>query len=342
MHGGAETARAAGRTDESAALLPRCVRCQRRLQRAPAGRLTDGDVVLAAITSCAHTANPAAMLTAGLSGAQRGAARPDGQALGQDDICARLACRRRIHCCGRSAAVPRCARLSDHRLRLHHLQRQLRPAARRAGRRGHRAATFRSSPSCRAIGTSRAASIRWCGPPILRRPLWLSPMRLRATFWHDLSREPLGIDRAGRERHAGGYLAVGRGDCGGRFAWSRPSNMPRSTRGAASAMRVGHSRAARSARAFPGMQASTFLSPSPITAPSASDVDVIDNIRPLAILGDGITTDALSPNGEILVGSPAANYPCRTRCRAERFRQLRRPPRQFRHRAAGHVCQSSP
>ena len=34
----------------------------------------------------------------------------------------------------------------------------------------------------------------------------------------------------------------------------------------------------------------------------------IDNIRALAIFGDGITTDTLSPNGEILGGSPAANF----------------------------------
>jgi aconitate hydratase len=55
---------------------------------------------------------------------------------------------------------------------------------------------------------------------------------------------------------------------------------------------------------------STFITPSPLDMPPAfaDDRDAIEDMRPLAILGDGITTDTLSPNGEILDGTPAARF----------------------------------
>ena len=42
----------------------------------------------------------------------------------------------------------------------------------------------------------------------------------------------------------------------------------------------------------------------------------IDDMRPLAILGDGVTTDTLSPNGAIMSGTPAARFLGRARRRA--------------------------
>ncbi len=61
---------------------------------------------------------------------------------------------------------------------------------------------------------------------------------------------------------------------------------------------------------FPWASGSTFVTPSPLNMPSIFDTygDSIDNIRALAIFGDGITTDMLSPNGAILSGSPAAFF----------------------------------
>jgi aconitate hydratase len=55
---------------------------------------------------------------------------------------------------------------------------------------------------------------------------------------------------------------------------------------------------------------STFITPSPLDMPPAfpDDCDAIEDMRPLAILGDGITTDTLSPNGAILSGTPAAEF----------------------------------
>ena len=55
---------------------------------------------------------------------------------------------------------------------------------------------------------------------------------------------------------------------------------------------------------------STFITPSPLDMPPAFEAgcDAIDNMRALAIFGDGITTDTLSPNGAILDGTPAARF----------------------------------
>jgi aconitate hydratase len=61
---------------------------------------------------------------------------------------------------------------------------------------------------------------------------------------------------------------------------------------------------------FPWRADSTFITPSPLDMPPAfaDDSDAIEDMRALAMLGDGITTDTLSPNGAILDGTPAARF----------------------------------
>ncbi len=61
---------------------------------------------------------------------------------------------------------------------------------------------------------------------------------------------------------------------------------------------------------FPWQPGSTFLSRSPIRPPNpeGSIPDVLEDLKPLAVLGDAITTDHLSPNGEIRPGTPAARW----------------------------------
>lgn len=61
---------------------------------------------------------------------------------------------------------------------------------------------------------------------------------------------------------------------------------------------------------YPWKPGSTFLGRSPIRPPRerAGIPDVIEGLKPLAILGDAITTDHLSPNGEIRPGTPAARW----------------------------------
>jgi aconitate hydratase len=61
---------------------------------------------------------------------------------------------------------------------------------------------------------------------------------------------------------------------------------------------------------YPWQSGSTFFAPLPhdeLDRPHASG-DFIDGIHALAMFGDGVTTDHLSPNGAIRPGSPAADY----------------------------------
>ena len=118
--------------------------------------LTDGSVVIAAITSCTNTSNPAVMLGAGLLARNAVRLGPQGQAVGQDLARPGLAGGHRLPEEGRRARRPGEARLLRRRLRLHHLHRQLRPAAGRSVQ-GHR----RERPG-RGLGA--------VGQPQLRRP----------------------------------------------------------------------------------------------------------------------------------------------------------------------------
>ena len=122
--------------------------------------LGHGDVVIAAITSCTNTSNPYVMLGAGL--VARNAVKhglkvkpwvktslaPGSQVVTEylDGL--------------GPAEGPRQDRLQPRRLRLHHLHRQLRPAA-RSGDQGDQRRRPRGLRRCsRATATSKAASIR--------------------------------------------------------------------------------------------------------------------------------------------------------------------------------------
>ena len=71
----------------------------------------NGDVVIAAITSCTNTSNPGVMLMAGIMAKEGCRARLDDQAVGQDVAHARFARGEQISRGGRSANLSRCARL---------------------------------------------------------------------------------------------------------------------------------------------------------------------------------------------------------------------------------------
>ena len=64
--------------------------------------------------------------------------------------------------------------------------------------------------------------------------------------------------------------------------------------------------------------------------------------RVLAVLGDSITTDHISPAGSIKADSPAGRVPDRARRERRRFQLLRSAARQRRGDGAGHVRQYSP
>ena len=127
---------------------------------APSSSWTTARSCIAAITSCTNTSNPQVMIGAGAARPERGRARPEPQAVGQDHPGARLQGRHGLLRPGRPDAVPGQARLQPGRLRLHHLHRQLRPAARGDLRRGQRGRPDRGRRCCPATATSRAGSTR--------------------------------------------------------------------------------------------------------------------------------------------------------------------------------------
>ena len=141
--------------------------------------LGDGDVVIAAITSCTNTSNPSVMIGAGLlarNAVKKGLkTKPwvkTSLAPGSQVVAEYL----EKAAAGRS----RRARLQPGRLRLHHLHRQFR-SARSADLQRRSTTTISSrSPCSRATAISRAASIRMCAPIISPRRRWSWPMRWRA------------------------------------------------------------------------------------------------------------------------------------------------------------------
>ena len=68
-------------------------------------------------------------------------------------------------------------------------------------------------------------------------------------------------------------------------------------------------------------------------------IQPINGAACLAMLGDSVTTDHISPAGSIKKDCPAGKYPDRARRRAAGLQQLRRPPRQRPRDDARHVRQ---
>ena len=105
-------------------------RCRSRPPRARRSRSTTASSSIASITSCTNTSNPSVMMAAALLAKNAVEKGLTVAAVGQDLAGAGLEGRHRLLREGRPLAVPREARLPPGRLRLHHLHRQLRPAAR--------------------------------------------------------------------------------------------------------------------------------------------------------------------------------------------------------------------
>ncbi|MPZ39995.1 MAG: aconitate hydratase AcnA [Rhizobiales bacterium] len=272
--------------------------------------LVNGDVVLAAITSCTHTANPAAMLTAGLlarNAMARGlgvkpwvkttfapGSRVVAEYLAAADLQASLdALGFQIVGFGCTTCNGNSGPLLD-ALEDQVTANDLSVAAVLSGNRNFQG---RIHPLVRAA--------------YLASPALVVAYAIAGTIHSDLTREPLGVDRDGRgvmladiwpsERDiaaaarsvsADQYAKVYHAGSLGHEHWSKIAG-PRGDR-------------------YPWDRASTFLSPSRIDAKPLGDADSIQDsiqdMRLLAIFGDGVTTDHLSPNGEILPGSPAAKF----------------------------------
>ena len=221
--------------------------------------------------------------------------------------------------------VPGQARLPPRRLRLHHLHRQLRPAARR------RSSTASSEgdlvavrPCCPATATSRAGSTRDVTTNYLASPPLVVAYALAGTMDIDLTTEPLGT---GTRRQAGvpaRPLARRRAEIA-RVVRRRDavaemfSTRLRATSSPATSRWQGAA-AGRGRHGCFSWDAGFDLRPPPAVLrghaePSPRPCADIAGARVLALLGDSVTTDHISPAGSIKKDSPAGAVPDRARRR---------------------------
>ena len=143
--------------------------------------LRDGSVVIASITSCTNTSNPYVMIGAGLVARKARALGLTRKPWVKTSLAPGIAGRQRIPRGRGPAGRPRRHRLQPRGLRLHHLHRQLRPAAARDLQIHRRQRPRRRPRSFPATATSRAGSARRARqlPRLARRLSW--PMRWPAT-----------------------------------------------------------------------------------------------------------------------------------------------------------------
>lgn len=269
--------------------------------------LRDGDVVIAAITSCTNTANPKAMIAAGLLARNlvgRGLAT-------QPWVKTSFAPGSRVvssymNATGLQADLDRlgfqvigfgCTTCNGNSGRLAHgLDQDITAHDRTAVAvlSGNRNFEGRIHPLVRAA--------------YLASPALVIAYAVTGTVLCDLTRDPIGTGPDGRE--------VMLSD-----VWPTDAEIARLSacvsveqyRAAYGSALTGHAAwqavASPTGTHYPWRADSTFLAPLPLEdfGGAASD-DAIEGMRLLAMLGDAITTDHLSPNGEIRPGSPAAAY----------------------------------
>jgi aconitate hydratase len=270
--------------------------------------LKPGDVVIAAITSCTNTANPSVMLGAGLmarNAVQRGLSvkpwvktslAPGSRVVG--DYLATTGLQPHLDALGFQIIGYGCTTCNGNSGPLaEEIARQI---------------TVNDIAAVAVLSGNRnfAGRIHPLVPAsYLASPALVIAFAIVGSVLIDLSREPLGIGADGKPVMLAdiwpsdaeiaslltfvspdSYLSANRRAPLGHASWSEIS-------------------AAEGAQ-FPWEPNSTFITPSPLDIPPAFEEghDSIDNMRALAILGDGITTDTLSPNGAIMSRTPAAHF----------------------------------
>ena len=159
--------------------------------------LTHGSVVIAAITSCTNTSNPDVMVAAGLLARQRPPTRPHSPPLGQDLVRPGVAGGDPLPRRGRPHGRPGGAGLPRRRLRVHHLHRQLGPAARTHRRRHPRPTAWWRPPCCRGTATSKGRISPDVRANYLASPPLVVAYALAGTVDIDLTRRAAGA-RPGR------------------------------------------------------------------------------------------------------------------------------------------------
>ncbi len=270
--------------------------------------LKPGDIVIAAITSCTNTSNPSVMLGAGLlakNAVHRGLAvkpwvktslAPGSRVVGDylkhtelqpylDTLGFQIVGYGCTTCNGNSGALaPEIAQQI--------LSREIPVAAVLSGNRNFAGRIHPLVPAA-----------------YLASPGLVIAFAIAGTVLIDLSREPLGTGSDGNP-----VMLADIWPSDSEISFLASTISPDSYRNVYADGPQGHAGwseiSAVGGSQFPWTPNSTFITPSPLdTAHTFSaDRDSIDNIRALAIFGDGISTDTLSPNGEILTGSPAASF----------------------------------
>jgi aconitate hydratase len=273
-----------------------------------AAALKPGDVVIAAITSCTNTANPSVMLGAGLmarNAVQRGLSvkpwvktslAPGSRVVG--DYLAATGLQAHLDTLGFQIIGYGCTTCNGNSgpLAVETAQQiTMNDIAAVAVLSGNRNFAGRIHPLVQAS--------------YLASPALVIAFAIAGTVLIDLSREPLGIGAGGEPVMLADIWPTD-AEIASLVSFVSPDSYRKAYRGTplghASWLKISAAEGAQ----FPWVPDSTFITPSPLDMRQAFDdgCDSIDNMRPLAIFGDSITTDTLSPNGAIMSGTPAARF----------------------------------
>jgi aconitate hydratase len=278
------------------------------VSRSGSTSIKSGDVVIAAITSCTNTANPSVMLGAGL--------------LARNAVARGLEVKPWV----KTSLAPGSRVVGDY-LATAGLQHDLDALGFHIIGYGCTTCNGNSGPLADAIARDITANdiaavavlsgnrnfagrIHPLVPAAyLASPALVVAFAIAGTVLIDLSRQPLGTGADGKPVMLSDIWPTD-AEIASLLSFVSPDGYRKAYRGGA----FGHASWSEIATAegpqFAWRADSTFITPSPLDMPSAfeDDCEEIDDMRALAILGDGITTDTLSPNGAILDGTPAAQF----------------------------------
>jgi aconitate hydratase len=322
----------------------RCRSTRRRAGWRQAVDARDGDVVIAAITSVHQHVQSRRHARRGPRREESGRARACGQAVGQNLARAGFGRRQQIPRGQRdSNAISISSEFAVVGYSCTDLRGRLGPDCSRPRKvdRGKRRQS--RAPCCRATATSRHASIQPCA-----RRFWRVLRSWSHSRWRARSTSISPPSRCNRrrgnarlfERHlADGGRARGRDAHGGR---SRA--LPRGIRNGLRQRQpaVDGAAADQGRDLTPWEDESTYIKEPPFLTDAGltqSSLRSFSGARALAILGNSITTDHISPIGSIKTSSPPAPISSAMAWRRSDFQQLRRAPHEPRGDGARRICQ---
>ena len=302
--------------------------------------LKDGAVVIAAITSCTNTSNPAVMIGGRAGGPQCAQPGLVGPAVGQDLPRPRLQGRDRVPDSLRTDGRPRGPRVQRRGLRLHHLHRQLRaPQSTDLEGDQRQQALGRFSP----LGQPELRGPRAPGSAHELPGLAAARRRVRASPARWTSTSPATRSDATRPAMPSSCATSG----------PRPSRSSRSSRAACPrrCSRRSYANVFEGDERWRGIAVpesetyawdgdSTYIQNPPYFEGMSRKPPGLPSVRGarcLALFGDSITTDHISPAGAIKKDAPAGRYLQETGRGPGRLQQLRIAPRQPRDHDARHL-----